>query len=157
MDCDISARRQNEEVRCGTTAGGSSHTEAFIDLRSYPRDGEGNQVTDTSWGTREFGFRDLDGFDSGETFSGVDYGTALKSMEDIRKLVPTRISMAQFALRWILIVRRDFLCHSRRDSTLAGRYGCGEQHLQQPHSTSGSFALVVWGIADMQQLSAIFT
>jgi hypothetical protein len=102
MDCDISARRQNEEVRCGTTAGGSSHTEAFIDLRSYPRDGEGNQVTDTSWGTREFGFRDLDGFDSGETFSGVDYGTALKSVEDIRKLVPTRISMAQFALRWIL-------------------------------------------------------
>ena len=42
-------------------------------------------------------------FDMGETFSGVDYDVALAAVEEIRKLVPTGASMAQFALRWILM------------------------------------------------------
>jgi aryl-alcohol dehydrogenase-like predicted oxidoreductase len=42
-------------------------------------------------------------FDVGETFSGVDYETALKAVEDIRPLVPENMTMAQFALRWILM------------------------------------------------------
>jgi aryl-alcohol dehydrogenase-like predicted oxidoreductase len=65
-------------------------------------------------------------FDAGETFSGVDYDTALEAVEDIRKLLtdsqpsganaevapPFRVlcggwedpvSMTQFALRWILM------------------------------------------------------
>jgi aryl-alcohol dehydrogenase-like predicted oxidoreductase len=42
-------------------------------------------------------------FDRGETFSGVDYGTGLKAVEELRTLVPTGMSMAQFALRWILM------------------------------------------------------
>jgi aryl-alcohol dehydrogenase-like predicted oxidoreductase len=42
-------------------------------------------------------------FDMGETFSGVDYDTALAAVEEIRKLVPAGVSMAQFALRWILM------------------------------------------------------
>jgi aryl-alcohol dehydrogenase-like predicted oxidoreductase len=41
-------------------------------------------------------------FDVGETFSGVDYGTALAAVEELRPLVPGGASMAQFALRWIL-------------------------------------------------------
>ena len=41
-------------------------------------------------------------FDVGETFSGVDYGTALDAVEELRRLVPEGASMAQFALRWIL-------------------------------------------------------
>ncbi len=41
-------------------------------------------------------------FDVGETFSGVDYETALAAVEEIRKLVPEGMSMSQFALRWIL-------------------------------------------------------
>jgi aryl-alcohol dehydrogenase-like predicted oxidoreductase len=40
-------------------------------------------------------------FDVGETFSGVDYETALDAVEDLRKLSAT--SLAQFALRWILM------------------------------------------------------
>ena len=40
-------------------------------------------------------------FDMGETFSGVDYETALGAVEELRKLAPT--SLAQFALRWILM------------------------------------------------------
>lgn len=40
-------------------------------------------------------------FDVGETFSGVDYETALDAVEELRKLSAT--SLAQFALRWILM------------------------------------------------------
>jgi len=42
-------------------------------------------------------------FDLGETFSGVDYEVALAAVEQIRALVPPGVSMAQFALRWILM------------------------------------------------------
>lgn len=42
-------------------------------------------------------------FDRGETFSGVDYETGLEAVEAIRPLVPEGVTMAQFALRWILM------------------------------------------------------
>nr|HMQ52827.1 aldo/keto reductase [Anaerolineae bacterium] len=42
-------------------------------------------------------------FDVGETFSGVDYGTALKVVEELRPMVPEGATMAQFALGWILM------------------------------------------------------
>jgi len=42
-------------------------------------------------------------FDRGETFSGVDYETGLKAVEELRTLVPAGWSLAQFALRWILM------------------------------------------------------
>ena len=42
-------------------------------------------------------------FDVGETFSGMDYDTSLAAVEEIRALVPSGASMAQFALRWILM------------------------------------------------------
>jgi aryl-alcohol dehydrogenase-like predicted oxidoreductase len=42
-------------------------------------------------------------FDIGETFSGVDYAAALEAVEEIRRVVPGGASMAQFALRWILM------------------------------------------------------
>jgi aryl-alcohol dehydrogenase-like predicted oxidoreductase len=42
-------------------------------------------------------------FDVGETFSGVDFDTALDAVEELRPLVPEGTSMAQFALRWILM------------------------------------------------------
>ena len=42
-------------------------------------------------------------FDRGETFSGVDYETGLDAVEEIRKLVPAGATMAEFALRWILM------------------------------------------------------
>jgi aryl-alcohol dehydrogenase-like predicted oxidoreductase len=41
-------------------------------------------------------------FDRGETFSGVDFDVALDAVEAIRPLVPEGVSMANFALRWIL-------------------------------------------------------
>lgn len=42
-------------------------------------------------------------FDVGETFSGVPYDVALGAVEALRPLVSDDASMAQFALRWILM------------------------------------------------------
>lgn len=42
-------------------------------------------------------------FDRGETFSGVDYDTALQTVEALRPLVPPQATLAQMALRWILM------------------------------------------------------
>jgi aryl-alcohol dehydrogenase-like predicted oxidoreductase len=42
-------------------------------------------------------------FDAGETFSGVDYARGLEAVEALRPLVPNGATMAEFALRWILM------------------------------------------------------
>ena len=42
-------------------------------------------------------------FDVGETFAGVDYETGLAVVEELRSLVPTDATLAQMALRWILM------------------------------------------------------
>jgi aryl-alcohol dehydrogenase-like predicted oxidoreductase len=42
-------------------------------------------------------------FDQGETFSGVDYETGLKAVEELRAMVPAGATLAQWALRWILM------------------------------------------------------
>ena len=47
--------------------------------------------------------RDGEAFDKGETFSGVDYDLSLQAVEELRSLVPEGWTMAQFALRWILM------------------------------------------------------
>jgi aryl-alcohol dehydrogenase-like predicted oxidoreductase len=42
-------------------------------------------------------------FDKGETFSGLDYESGLAAVEALRPLVPAGQTLAQFALRWILM------------------------------------------------------
>lgn len=42
-------------------------------------------------------------FDAGETFSGVPYEVGLKAVEELRPLVPGGATLAQLALRWILM------------------------------------------------------
>ena len=42
-------------------------------------------------------------FDRGETFSGVDYDVALDAVDALRPLVPRGVTLAQWALRWILM------------------------------------------------------
>ena len=42
-------------------------------------------------------------FDRGETFSGVDVETALQAVEELKSIAPPGVSLAQFALRWILM------------------------------------------------------
>lgn len=47
--------------------------------------------------------REGQAFDKGETFSGVPYDTALDAVEELKKLCPAGVPLAQFALRWILM------------------------------------------------------
>ena len=42
-------------------------------------------------------------FDRGETFSGVDYDIGLQAVDELKAICPAGMSMAQFALRWILM------------------------------------------------------
>jgi aryl-alcohol dehydrogenase-like predicted oxidoreductase len=69
----------------GLLAGKMTHASVFApdDHRAFNRAGEA--------------------FDRGETFSGVDFDVGLAAVEDLRSLVPGGVSMAAFALRWILM------------------------------------------------------
>ena len=42
-------------------------------------------------------------FDKGETFSGVDFETGLRAVEELKGLFPGRENLAALALRWILM------------------------------------------------------
>jgi aryl-alcohol dehydrogenase-like predicted oxidoreductase len=44
-----------------------------------------------------------DAFDVGETFAGLDFEVGLDAVEELRPLVPEGASLAQLALRWILM------------------------------------------------------
>jgi aryl-alcohol dehydrogenase-like predicted oxidoreductase len=47
--------------------------------------------------------RQGEAFDRGETFAGVDFITSLKTVEELRSISPPAATLAQFALRWILM------------------------------------------------------
>jgi len=42
-------------------------------------------------------------FDQGETFSGVDFTKGLAAVNELKKMAPTGATLAQLALRWILM------------------------------------------------------
>lgn len=69
----------------GLLSGSMDRTRVFSDQdhRKYNRHGEA--------------------FDRGETFSGVDFELGLELADAIRSHVPPDVSLAQFALRWILM------------------------------------------------------
>ena len=47
--------------------------------------------------------REGEAFDRGETFSGVNFETGLRAAEELKELVPEGYTLAQLALRWILM------------------------------------------------------
>jgi aryl-alcohol dehydrogenase-like predicted oxidoreductase len=47
--------------------------------------------------------RNGEAFDRGETFSGVGFETGLRAAEELKELVPEAHTLAQLALRWILM------------------------------------------------------
>ncbi|MDQ4128140.1 MAG: aldo/keto reductase [Actinomycetota bacterium] len=47
--------------------------------------------------------RNGEAFDRGETFSGVNFESGLEAAEELKELVPEGSTLAQFALRWILM------------------------------------------------------
>lgn len=65
----------------------------------------GKMSTDSHFADDDHRFfnRRGEAFDRGETFSGIDFETALAAVELLRPLVPATMTLAQFALRWILM------------------------------------------------------
>jgi aryl-alcohol dehydrogenase-like predicted oxidoreductase len=57
--------------------------------------------TFTSGDHRNFN-RNGEHFDKGETFSGIDYETGLKAVEELKAVFPNDNNLAVMALRWIL-------------------------------------------------------
>ena len=53
--------------------------------------------------------RNGEAFDRGETFSGLDFAIGLKAVDALRTITPPEMSMAQMALRWILMFQ-DVTC-----------------------------------------------
>ena len=47
--------------------------------------------------------RDGQSFDKGETFSGVDFETGLRAVEELQRLFPDPENLPAYALRWILM------------------------------------------------------
>lgn len=47
--------------------------------------------------------RSGEAFDRGETFSGIDFDLGLRLVDELRPWVPPQATMAQWALRWILM------------------------------------------------------
>ena len=47
--------------------------------------------------------RNGEAFDKGETFSGVDFELGLKAVDELEEIKPEGLTMAQFALKWILM------------------------------------------------------
>jgi type I restriction enzyme M protein len=87
--------------------GDSFHADAFPDLKAdyvlanppfNDSDWRGELLRDH----RRFN-RHGEAFDVGETFAGVDYETGLAVVDELRSLVPTGATLAQMALRWILM------------------------------------------------------
>jgi aryl-alcohol dehydrogenase-like predicted oxidoreductase len=65
----------------------------------------GKITAQTSFGKedhRQFN-RNGEAFDKGETFSGVDFDTGLKAVDKLKALFPKDYTLAQWALRWVLM------------------------------------------------------
>jgi aryl-alcohol dehydrogenase-like predicted oxidoreductase len=58
----------------------------------------------TTFGPRDHRNYNRDGqkFNVGETFSGLEFQDGVELVDEIKTFVPSNITMAQFALRWIL-------------------------------------------------------
>jgi len=74
-----------------------------VPLASGLLSGKFSRNTEFAAGDHRFFNRDGASFDKGETFSGVDYATGLEAVEQLKAIFPSDYSLAQYALRWILM------------------------------------------------------
>ena len=93
---------------------------ARVPLSSGMLTGKMTQKTSFQEDDHRQGNRHGEWFDRGETFSGLDYETGLQAVEELRSLVPAGMTMAQMALRWILMSPQVTLHHPGREASLAG-------------------------------------
>jgi len=83
-------------------------------------------------------------FDVGETFAGVPYDEGLAAVEELRPLLPAGATMAQFALRWVLM-------HEAVSVVIPGARNAGQARM---NVAAGSLAPL--SPATMAQIRAIY-
>lgn len=83
-------------------------------------------------------------FDVGETFAGVPFEAALEAVEELRRLVPADVPMAQFALRWIV-------AQEAVSVVIPGARNAG-----QAQSNAAASALAPIGGATMEAIAALY-
>ena len=76
---------------------------ARLPLSSGMLTGKMNETTRFEEGDHRCYNRNGQAFDRGETFSGVPYDVALEVVSKLKPLVPPKMTMAQWALRWALM------------------------------------------------------
>jgi aryl-alcohol dehydrogenase-like predicted oxidoreductase len=76
---------------------------ARVPLASGLLSGKMSADRDFSQDDHRFFNRNGEAFDRGETFAGVNFETGLEAAEELKELVPEGSTLAQFALRWILM------------------------------------------------------
>lgn len=88
--------------------------------------------------------RQGEAFDRGETFSGIDYEIGLQAVEKLRPLIPPGASMAQMALRWILM-------HPAITCTIPGA-----RHVAQVEENAAASALPPLSKSTMDEIQNLY-
>jgi aryl-alcohol dehydrogenase-like predicted oxidoreductase len=88
--------------------------------------------------------RNGEAFDVGETFAGVPFETGLDAVEELRPLVPEGATLAQFALRWILM-------HPAVSSVIPGA-----RSPEQAAGNAAAAALPELDAATMEQVARVY-
>lgn len=88
--------------------------------------------------------REGQSFNRGETFSGVDFEAGLQAVEELRSLVPQGATMAQMALRWILMFE-DVTCAI-----------AGARHPAQAEENTRAAGLPRLSASAMEQIRTIY-
>ncbi len=83
-------------------------------------------------------------FDVGETFAGVPFDEGLDAVEELRPLVPDGATMAQFALRWILM-------HDAVSSVIPGA-----RNPEQARANAAAADLAPLDAAAMARVAAVY-
>ena len=88
--------------------------------------------------------REGEAFDRGETFAGVDFETGLEAVDELESYLPEGWTMAQFALRWILM-------HAAVSSVIPGA-----KHPRQVHDNAGAADLPEIPADTMAKIEALY-
>ena len=83
-------------------------------------------------------------FDVGETFSGVPFDVGLEAVDRLRGLVPERATMAQWALRWILMFSEVSVVIP------------GAKNAEQARANAQAAGLPEIPAADMEEVAAVY-
>jgi aryl-alcohol dehydrogenase-like predicted oxidoreductase len=106
----------------------------------------GKYTRETTFGAddhRNFN-RHGEAFDVGETFAGVPFEAGLDAVEELRPVVPEGASMAQFALRWILM-------HEAVSTVIPGA-----RNAEQAQANAAAASLAPLDASVMEHVAAVY-